>query len=206
MLETLPPEEVCERLGACQKGPVHAALAATAVPEQLATDIAFLLQQLGAVTKAQACAAPPQDLRATLGVQEPTQECRFCKVRLHLIERSPLPPFAPCVVRMPVPRTRRRHGLIGRLCARHTRIETVLHVQIAVMEARQKIADPQFQAAIEHYLEKLCNNAGDYAEMCHDSVQQYAPLAFAVALDYLRPATICVDLVHLCPTKPELSA
>lgn len=79
-------------------------------------------------------------------------------------------------------------------------------MQIAVMEARQKIADPQFQSTVEHYLEKLCSNAGDYSEMCHDSVQQYAPLAFAVALDYLRPATICVDLVHLCPTKPALLA
>ena len=77
----MPPEEVCERLGACDKGPGLAALVATPVPAQLARDVAFLLQQLGTITKAQACAAPPQDLRATVGEQEPTQECRFCKAR-----------------------------------------------------------------------------------------------------------------------------
>ena len=78
--------------------------------------------------------------------------------------------------------------------------------QVAVTEARTKIADPSFQAAIEKYLEKtVCKEAGDYEELCKDSIQQYAPLAFAMALQYLSPAYVCVSLTHVCP-KPTAEA
>ena len=70
-------------------------------------------------------------------------------------------------------------------------------------EAREKIADPQFQSEVEHYLYKLCKQAGNYEEFCEDSIQQYAPLVFAAALDYLRPVYLCVDLTHVCQAPDE---
>ena len=77
---------------------------------------------------------------------------------------------------------------------------------MAVTEARAKLADPEFQSQVEKFLQKLCKQAGDYEEMCVDSIQQYAPLAFAMALDYVKPKLVCIDLVHLCPAQPPLAA
>jgi hypothetical protein len=74
----------------------------------------------------------------------------------------------------------------------------ILCMQLAVREAREKVADPEFQSEVDKFLEKVCKNLGDYAEMCENYVEQYAPLVFAVALDYLRPAVICVDFLHVC--------
>jgi hypothetical protein len=76
-------------------------------------------------------------------------------------------------------------------------------MQVAVNEAREKVADPEFQSTLEKYLEQLCKKAGDYENMCVDSIQQYAPVAFAMALDYLNPVTVCVSLVHVCPAPPH---
>ena len=70
-------------------------------------------------------------------------------------------------------------------------------------EARIKLSDPQFQAALERYGKQLCKELGDYEELCKDSIEQYAPLLFATALQWLQPATICVDLVHVCPPPPS---
>jgi hypothetical protein len=79
-------------------------------------------------------------------------------------------------------------------------------VQFAVVEVRQKLADPQFQALVEKYLKGLCKDLGEYENVCRDGVEQYAPLAFVVALQWLQPATVCVDLVHLCPAPPPLQS
>jgi hypothetical protein len=71
-------------------------------------------------------------------------------------------------------------------------------MQLVVREAREKIADPEFQSAVEKFLEKICKNLGDCADTCQNYVEQYTPLIFAIALDYLRAPVICEDLLHFC--------
>jgi hypothetical protein len=71
-------------------------------------------------------------------------------------------------------------------------------MQMAVMEIRDKIADPQFQAEVEKYLKNLCTKFGDYKDICVQYVNQYGPIVFALAEDYLDPRHTCV-ILRMCP-------
>lgn len=71
-------------------------------------------------------------------------------------------------------------------------------VQLAVMEVRDKISDPEFQHEVEVYAKTICQSLGDYKNMCIQYVDEYAPIAFALAEDYLDPRSVC-GIVHMCP-------
>lgn len=73
--------------------------------------------------------------------------------------------------------------------------------KISVREARVKLADPVFQAAVEKYFKKMCTRTGDFEETCKEYIMQYGPIAFALAEQYLVPSKVCVFL-HLCPFTP----
>ena len=87
LLETMPPEEVCETLGACAQGPLHTALLTSQPPAQLQRDVASLLSDVGSVRVAHMCAARTvrQQLMQLGGVDvdvadPPSEECQICKV------------------------------------------------------------------------------------------------------------------------------
>ena len=72
------------------------------------------------------------------------------------------------------------------------------------MEVRDKISDPEFQHEVETYAKTICKSLGDYKSMCDQYVDEYAPIAFALAEDYLDPRSVCgaVSYTHLTlPTK-----
>lgn len=50
-------------------------------------------------------------------------------------------------------------------------------MQIAVMELRTEIENPQFQAAAEAYAKKLCSKLSpDFVAECKETIDQYGPL------------------------------
>jgi hypothetical protein len=50
-------------------------------------------------------------------------------------------------------------------------------VQIAVMELRVEIQNPQFQASAEAYAKKLCKKLSpDFQPECSETIDQYGPL------------------------------
>ena len=68
------------------------------------------------------------------------------------------------------------------------------------MEVRDKISDPEFQHEVEKYAKTVCKSLGDYKDMCTQYVDEYAPIAFALAEDYLDPRSVC-GVVHMCPNN-----
>lgn len=77
--------------------------------------------------------------------------------------------------------------------------ETCEFCRLAVMEVRDKISDPEFQKEVEKYAKSVCESLGDYKTMCTQYVDEYAPIAFALAEDYLDPRTVC-GVLHMCPS------
>jgi hypothetical protein len=73
-------------------------------------------------------------------------------------------------------------------------------LQLAVMELRTKLADPEFQHAVETYAKAVCTELGDYQNICIQYVNEYAPIVFALAEDYLDPRTVC-GVLHVCPER-----
>jgi hypothetical protein len=85
LLETLPPEQVCQRMGACHPDSPFSVLAGVEMSSQLKRDVAFLLQRAGTVYKSRTCANPIGHTaalqEASLAIEEPSESCRFCEVR-----------------------------------------------------------------------------------------------------------------------------
>jgi hypothetical protein len=88
LLETMPPEEVCETLGACHKGPLHDAILSKPPPTALSAGVARMLSDIGTIKAAQTCATPgvrAQLLREPAGalraLDPPSEECQVCRVR-----------------------------------------------------------------------------------------------------------------------------
>ncbi|KAJ8022464.1 Prosaposin [Holothuria leucospilota] len=64
------------------------------------------------------------------------------------------------------------------------------------------LKDPNVQTAIVHQLENICDDLGSLGPQCRQYVDEYAPLVFNIALQYLTPSTVC-SILGLCAEEPE---
>lgn len=44
-----------------------------------------------------------------------------------------------------------------------------------------------------------CTVMHDWQDQCSSYVDEYAPVAFNVALMYLKPEQMCTQMTHVCP-------
>jgi hypothetical protein len=62
--------------------------------------------------------------------------------------------------------------------------------QVVVQEMRTVVADPKLQAQIVDYAKQACSVFPSYQATCEADVEQYAPMAFGMALAYLQPEQV----------------
>jgi len=63
-----------------------------------------------------------------------------------------------------------------------------------VLEAHTMLADPTFQRQLTDYAKATCGAFPSYEASCDQAVDQYAPLAFGMALTYLQPDSTCAHI------------
>jgi hypothetical protein len=77
-------------------------------------------------------------------------------------------------------------------------------VQVVIMEMHQVIANPNVQAQLVDYAKQACTLIQSLSTQCQADVDQYAPMVFGMALAYLQPEQVCVQL-NLCPAPSATS-
>lgn len=88
----------------------------------------------------------------------------------------------------------------------HVRGDFCEACQIAVLEAAAFLADPQTQMQLTSSAKAACTVMHDWQEQCSAYVDEYAPVAFNVALMYLKPEQMCTQVTHVCPNTTVLAA
>jgi hypothetical protein len=70
--------------------------------------------------------------------------------------------------------------------------------KVVVQEMRSLVANPELQAQVVDYAKQACSVFPSYQATCEADVDQYAPMVFGMALAYLQPEQVCVQL-KMCP-------
>jgi hypothetical protein len=122
----------------------------------------------------------PQDVCMMLGT------CLDARLRA----AAPAAPLAPQVVAALGPLVRLMTALPA-----NDRCDTC---KVVVMEMHQVVANPNVQAQLVEYAKQACQLIQSLSVQCQADVDQYAPMVFGMALAYLQPEQVCVQL-NMCP-------